>query len=130
MNAYVDENFRYMQRYLAAHLPQAKFRIPEGTYLAWTDLRALGLSDAELKDRISRAGLFLEYSAKLSAALPRSFGRRSKIPRRGPLTATAHPLTTLQNRPSKKGAEGFPLSSAKNKGISENVGFAAKAGLI
>lgn len=82
MNAYVDENFRYMQRYLAAHLPQAKFRIPEGTYLAWTDLRALGLSDAELKDRISRAGLFLEYAddfvrdgdgfVRMNLACPRS----------------------------------------------------------
>ena len=28
--------------------------IPEGTYLAWVDLRALSLSDAELKERILR----------------------------------------------------------------------------
>ena len=30
---------------LAEHLPDARFDLPEGTYLAWLDLRALGLGD-------------------------------------------------------------------------------------
>ncbi len=46
MRAYLDENYRFTARYLAEHLPQAKFRISEATYLAWVDLGAY-LKDVE-----------------------------------------------------------------------------------
>ena len=39
MKAYLDENFRYVEGYLKEHLPKARFKIPEATYLAWVDLR-------------------------------------------------------------------------------------------
>ncbi len=35
---YLDANFRYTADFLAARLPEAVFRIPEATYLAWVDL--------------------------------------------------------------------------------------------
>lgn len=35
---YLDENFRFVRDYLAQHLPLARFRIPQATYLAWVDL--------------------------------------------------------------------------------------------
>lgn len=35
---YLDENFRFVRDYLARHLPLARFRIPQATYLAWVDL--------------------------------------------------------------------------------------------
>ncbi len=35
---YLDENFRFVDEYLKERLPQARFRIPEATYLAWVDL--------------------------------------------------------------------------------------------
>jgi cystathionine beta-lyase len=38
MKAYLDENFRYVERFLTERLPEAKFRVPEATYLAWVDL--------------------------------------------------------------------------------------------
>lgn len=37
---YLDENFRFLNNYLEEHLPQAKFSIPESTYLAWINLAA------------------------------------------------------------------------------------------
>ena len=35
---YLDENFRFVDEFLKERLPQARFRIPEATYLAWVDL--------------------------------------------------------------------------------------------
>lgn len=37
---YLDANFDFCQQYLSQHLPQAVFRIPEATYLAWVDISA------------------------------------------------------------------------------------------
>lgn len=37
---YLDENFRFVRDYLAQHLPLARFRVPQATYLAWVDLNA------------------------------------------------------------------------------------------
>jgi len=37
---YLDENFVFTSQYLAQHLPQAVFQIPEATYLAWVDISA------------------------------------------------------------------------------------------
>ncbi len=41
----LDTNRRYLAELLAAELPEAGYRIPEATYLAWLDLRALGWGD-------------------------------------------------------------------------------------
>jgi cystathionine beta-lyase len=41
----LDENRRLLADLLAEHLPEVGYRIPEGTFLAWLDLRALGLGD-------------------------------------------------------------------------------------
>jgi cystathionine beta-lyase len=39
----LDENRRLVAELLAKHLPEVGYRIPEGTYLAWLDFRALDL---------------------------------------------------------------------------------------
>lgn len=62
LKRYLDANFAFMKEYLEKNLPQAKFRIPEGTYLAWVDLTAFGLPDAELNRRISEAGVFVQFA--------------------------------------------------------------------
>jgi cystathionine beta-lyase len=41
----LDENRRLLADLLAEHLPTVGYRMPEGTYLAWLDCRALGLGD-------------------------------------------------------------------------------------
>ena len=38
LQVYLDGNFQFVADYLAANLPQAVFRIPESTYLAWLDV--------------------------------------------------------------------------------------------
>lgn len=87
LKIYLDDNFKYLDEALKKNLPKAKFRIPEGTYLAWIDMRALGIPDAELKKTVSRAGLFIEYSdefvrdgdgfVRMNIACPRSVLKRA-----------------------------------------------------
>lgn len=38
LRVYLDENFRVTGEYLEKHLPKAKHRVSEATYLAWVDL--------------------------------------------------------------------------------------------
>lgn len=84
---YLDGNFAYVGECLKKYLPQASFRIPEGTYLCWIDLRGCGKSDEQLKETISKAGLFIEYAdefvadgtgfVRMNIACPRSLLRRA-----------------------------------------------------
>ena len=52
--AYVQGNYEFLSTFLGERLPEARLIPLEGTYLAWVDLRALGLSDEQLKERILR----------------------------------------------------------------------------
>lgn len=83
MIAYVRENIRTLQGYIAAHLPQIHVIEPEATYLVWLDLRGLHLSQQALSDLIiKKAGLWLDDGAifgadgvgfeRINAACPRS----------------------------------------------------------
>jgi cystathionine beta-lyase len=61
LRAYLDVNFAMMKQLLDERLPKAVFSIPQGTYLAWVDLSGYGLSEQELKRRISQAGVFVQF---------------------------------------------------------------------
>lgn len=61
LRIYLDESFAMMKQLLHERLPKAKFAIAEGTYLAWVDLSGYGLSEQELKKRISQAGAFVQF---------------------------------------------------------------------
>ena len=61
LRAYLDGNFAMMKQLLDECLPKAVFSIPQGTYLAWVDLSGYGLSEQELKRRISQAGVFVQF---------------------------------------------------------------------
>ena len=61
LRAYLDGNFAMMKQLLDERLPKAFFSIPQGTYLAWVDLSGYGLSEQELKRRISQAGVFVQF---------------------------------------------------------------------
>ena len=61
LRAYLDGNFAMMKQLLDERLPKAVFSIPQGTYLAWVDLSGYGLSEQELKRRISQAGVFVQF---------------------------------------------------------------------
>lgn len=61
LRAYLDGNFRYTKDYLAEHLPKAKFRVSEATYLAWADLNAYFQPDEKLPLFFAyKAGVLLE----------------------------------------------------------------------
>jgi cystathionine beta-lyase len=51
---YVEGNYHFLREHLAQRLPSARVIPLEGTYLAWVDLRSLGLTDEELKERLLR----------------------------------------------------------------------------
>ncbi len=58
---YIAGNLRYLQDYLAAHLPQISVVEPEGTYLVWLDCRGLGLGKDELEQlMLGEARVFLD----------------------------------------------------------------------
>ena len=61
LRAYLDDNFRFLDEWLRENMPKARFTVPEATYLAWVDLRDYGLSDKELNEKVSRAGLFIQF---------------------------------------------------------------------
>ena len=61
LRAYLDENFRFTGEYLAEHLPKAKYRVSEATYLAWVDLNAYFEKDEHLPLFFAyKAGVLLE----------------------------------------------------------------------
>jgi cystathionine beta-lyase len=45
--AYIEGNFNFLRSYIAEHIPQLKVTPLEGTYLAWVDFGALGLTPVE-----------------------------------------------------------------------------------
>ena len=61
LRAYLDGNFAMMQALFTDKLPKAAFSIPEGTYLGFVDLRTFGLNEAQLKQLISSAGVFVQF---------------------------------------------------------------------
>lgn len=52
VNAYIDDNFAFLDRFLRERMPEVKFRIPEGTYIGWMDFRGYGLSPEAVHRRI------------------------------------------------------------------------------
>lgn len=57
---YLDNNFKITQDYLKEHLPLAKMRISEATYLAWVDLNAYFTPDEHLPMFFANNGVLLE----------------------------------------------------------------------
>jgi cystathionine beta-lyase len=62
LKAYLDGSFSMLDKALKERLPKAVFSVPEGTYLAWINFSKLGLTDAQLNECISRAGVFAQFS--------------------------------------------------------------------
>lgn len=59
--SYLRKNLSFLREYLEKHIPQIKLVEPEGTYFAWLDCSALGMSTEELNDLIiHRAKLWLD----------------------------------------------------------------------
>lgn len=57
--AYLDAGQQLLGDLIAKHLPKVKMTPVEGTYLAWLDMRAYGLSNLRIMERTRRVGLML-----------------------------------------------------------------------
>jgi cystathionine beta-lyase len=61
VNNYIDANLEYLDVFFREKMPEVKYRIPEGTYIAWVDFRGYGLSSDEVHERIyHRANVVLQ----------------------------------------------------------------------
>ncbi|MCK5674148.1 MAG: pyridoxal phosphate-dependent aminotransferase [Spirochaetales bacterium] len=61
VNQYIDANLCYVKNFLEENLPELGYRIPEGTYFAWIDLRRYGFSAEQLEDIMrKKAGVLLD----------------------------------------------------------------------
>lgn len=52
LRAYLHANYQYFAEFIATRLPQLRVSKLEGTYLAWVDMRSLGMEPLELRDFI------------------------------------------------------------------------------
>jgi cysteine-S-conjugate beta-lyase len=55
--AYLDDSRRLLAGLLTRHLPQVRYRPPDGTYLAWLDCTGLDLPDSPGALVTARAGI-------------------------------------------------------------------------
>lgn len=61
LKQYLQENLDFLREYLKTNIPQIKLVEPEGTYLVWLDMSALGLGKRQLNDLvINKAKLWLD----------------------------------------------------------------------
>ncbi|HWR19506.1 MAG TPA: MalY/PatB family protein [Clostridia bacterium] len=57
----IEENFNQLDSFLQERIPMLKLTVAQGTYLAWVDMRSLGLDDKELEQlMVNKAHLALE----------------------------------------------------------------------
>lgn len=57
--SYLKENLEILADYCARNLPEVRVIKPEGTYLAWLDLRKLGKTNEELMELLTEGGVAL-----------------------------------------------------------------------
>lgn len=68
-NAYITANLEYAVSFFKTHLPEARCRVPEGTYLLWVDFRAYAARGIDLDDvLIQKARVLLDPGPKFGAA--------------------------------------------------------------
>ncbi|MFC7395540.1 MalY/PatB family protein [Scopulibacillus cellulosilyticus] len=56
LNAYIENNFDTIRKFLADHLPKIQLIEPEATYLAWLDVRKFEITNHELQERLINQG--------------------------------------------------------------------------
>ena len=76
LKSYLDGNFRFVDEFLKEKLPEAVFRIPDATYLAWVDLSRCLPDVDDLPLFFAReAGVLLEGGDRLFVADAKGFVR-------------------------------------------------------
>jgi cystathionine beta-lyase len=68
LRAYLTANKDYLKDYLKTHLPNVTLIEPEGTYLLWLDVRALGLTRRERRTLLEgKAKVWLDQGEMFGA---------------------------------------------------------------
>ena len=68
---YLEDNLNFLTEYVERRIPEVKVILPEGTYLAWLDFRALGMDEHTLSD-------FLRKKAKVGLDDGYVFGKSGR----------------------------------------------------
>ena len=101
MLAYVAGNLAFLRDRLERELPTARVLPLEATYLAWIDLRRLGLSDDEVRRRLLDAGVWLDEGRKFGGG-GEGFQRLNlACPREVLSRAVDGMVTALAGRPAR-----------------------------
>ncbi|AQY52111.1 aminotransferase class I and II family protein [Listeria weihenstephanensis FSL R9-0317] len=53
---HLENNMHFLKNYITNHIPEIRFEIPEGTYLAWLDVSALGVTKDALQEALIHVG--------------------------------------------------------------------------
>ena len=94
----VDSNFEYLYDFVEKRLPMFKVTRAEGTYLAWIDMRALGMDHKALSDFIINKALIADNDGEM-------FGKAGEGFRRWNLAIPRHALEGALTRLEKAVAE-------------------------
>ncbi len=73
--ASLDDNRRLLADLLAEELPEARYRVPDATYLAWIDLSGLGWGDDPAAYALEHARVALANGPMFGASVGRGFAR-------------------------------------------------------
>ncbi len=60
VNKVIDQNLIFIDKYIKENMPLVKYRIPEGTYLAWFDFSAYKVSTKELTKKMADGKILME----------------------------------------------------------------------
>lgn len=79
---YIDGNLKFLKDWLDGNLPKVKYRIPDGTYLAWLDVSAYQPDSEKFAKDCGKGGIIIEQGdvfglggkgfIRFNAATPRS----------------------------------------------------------
>ena len=98
---YLEGNRDYLVEYVKTHIPEAHITAPEGTYLAWIDLRAYNLEPRPCEYLIKNARVGLNEGAEFGKAGAGFVRLNFACPRSTLVEALERIRKALENSPAK-----------------------------
>ncbi|MBU5483835.1 pyridoxal phosphate-dependent aminotransferase [Clostridium sp. MSJ-11] len=75
MMEYIEGNYNYLKDYIDENIPKLKVTKAEGTYLAWIDFKALGMSEEKLNKFLIEEGKIVLNEGSVFGKNGEGFGR-------------------------------------------------------
>ena len=60
VRVYLDGNLKFLKNWLEENLPKVKYRIPDGTFLAWLDVSAYQPDSEKFAKDCGKGGIIIE----------------------------------------------------------------------